>query len=265
MSALFVLRQGMVVGREDFRAFWNLRTWFSAWMLRIGTSAALWVLVGRMLGSEQKLSYLLIGNAVMAGPIAVGMVVPASTWDRWEGTYSLLVASPSSMVPAVLGRTAIWCLHGLGTALACFAILCAGFGLSLPVARPLVLGGLVALLALVCMSSHAFALMLGALVNRTPSLRNVLQNSTMPVLMALCGVSVPIDFWSPGLQALAYVLPISHGLMAIRTLLEGGAPLRIANEASLELLVGLGWLAAAVFTMDWLANRGRADGSIDVI
>jgi len=260
MSALQVFRKGLVVGREDFRAFWNLRTWLSAWMLRIGTGALLWVLVGRMLGSEEKLAYLLIGNAVIAGPIAVGMVIPASTWDRWESTYPLLVVSPSSMVPAQLGRTAIWWLHGVGTSLATFALLGLCFGLALPPRAILLLP----LIAVVCASTHAFALTLGGLVNRVPPLRNVLQNSVMPLLMAVCGVSVPVSFWPPWLQLTAQVLPVTHGLSAVRTLLAGGALPEVAEQGALELLVGVSWLATAAFTIDWLANQGRADGSIEL-
>jgi len=230
MIAWQIFRQGLVVGREDFRVFWNWRTWFSAWIMRIGTSAAIWVLLGRMLGSERQAQFLLLGNAVMAGPIAVGMVIPASAWDRWEGTYPLIVVSPSSMVPAHLGRTIIWWLHGVGTSLATFALLGAAFGLAL---SPRVLLVLPLLIAVVCASAYCFLLALGSLVNRAPPFRNVLQNGTMPLLMAVCGVSVPLEFWSEGVQTLARGLPITHGLLAIRALFAGGTASFVLEKASL--------------------------------
>jgi ABC-2 type transport system permease protein len=256
-----IFRQGLVVGREDFRAFWNWRTWFSAWMVRIGTSAALWVLLGRMLGSERQAQYLLIGNAVMAGPIAIGMVIPASAWDRWEGTYPLIVISPSSIVPAHLGRTIIWLLHGVGTSLATFALLATAFGLTLNLH---VLLWLPWLIGAVCASAYCFLLALGALVNRAPPFRNVLQNGTMPLLMAVCGVSVPLEFWCEGVQTLAQALPITHGLLAIRTLFEGGAASNVLRDVARELLVGAGWFVVASLAIDRLANAGRADGSIEL-
>lgn len=262
MIARHVFRQGLIVGREDFRAFWNWRTWLSAWMLRIGTSAAIWVLLGRMLESPEQAEFLLVGNAVMAGPTAVGMVIPASTWNRADGTYPLLVVAPSSMVPAMLGRTGIWWLHGVGTALATFALLAGVFGVSF---RAAALVWLLGPVALVCASAYCFCLALGSVVNRAPSLRNVLQNGVMPLLMAVCGVSVPLGFWPTWVQVIAHGLPVTHGLSAIRALLAGGETAGILRSLGLEALVGACWLGFAILAMDRLADAGRADGSIELI
>jgi ABC-2 type transport system permease protein len=82
MSWLRVFRAGLLVGWYDFLVFWSWKTWLSAWMLRIVTNATAWVLMGHLLGSEEKLRYLLIGNAVAAGPLAAALAIAASTWER---------------------------------------------------------------------------------------------------------------------------------------------------------------------------------------
>ncbi len=98
-------------------------------MARILTSAASWVLVGKLVGDSGRLNYLLIGNASVAG---VGtFAVAAAAWERWDGTYSLLVAAPNSMAPAMMGRMAIWVLHWVASSLCTFAVLLAVFGLRL--------------------------------------------------------------------------------------------------------------------------------------
>ncbi|MET0384326.1 MAG: ABC transporter permease [Polyangiales bacterium] len=260
MSTWDVVRQAAVVGREDFRGFWSWRSWLSAWMLRIATSAAMWVLLGRMLGAPAQAMFLLVGQAVVAGPTAVGMVIPASTWDRWEGTYPLVVVSPTSLLPVMIGRTAIWIAHGIGTSVATFLLLGLAFGMQLPLsAAPALLG----LVTVICVSSYCFMLALGALINRVGALRNVAQNAAMPVLMAVCGVSVPVSFWPPWVQALAACLPITHGLAAVRRVLQPEAATPWLAEVGLELGVGAAWLVVAALTMDWLADAGRVDGSIE--
>ena len=44
-----------------------------------------------------------------------------------------------------------------------------------------------------------------------------------------------------------------------------GAASAIFENAALELLVGLGWLAVGILVIDWMADRGRKDGSIEII
>jgi ABC-2 type transport system permease protein len=119
--------------------------------------------------------------------------------------------------------------------------------------------------ALVCASTYAFGLFLGALLIRAPRWRNIVHNVAMPFLMALCGVVVPVAFWPAWAGIVASLLPITHGLGSVRLLLAGGGPTPIAAGLALEVVIGLAWLGLAAITMDWLANRGRADGSIEFV
>jgi ABC-2 type transport system permease protein len=121
----------------------------------------------------------------------------------------------------------------------------------------------VPLVVLTCVSVYCFDLLLGSLINRAPRARNVVHNSALTMLMAFCGVSVPVPFWPGWLEVLANVLPLTHGLAAIRAVFDGGPLLDVAREAMLEVLVGAGWLTASLLTMDRMADAGRADGTIE--
>ena len=84
-------------------------------------------------------------------------------------------------------------------------------------------------------------------------------------MRAFCGVSVPIAFWPGFVQFVVKLLPLTHGLQAIRLLLDEASPIAIMQAAALEAAVGLGWIALAVLVMDRMANAGRKDGSIEFV
>ena len=261
MKALAVFRLAFWLGVHDFRVFWGTwKMWVFTWVLRVTTAAAMWVLLGRLLGSEERVRFLLIGQAVIVGPQAAGWVAAASSWDRTAGTYPLLVIAPSSLVPPMLGRTSVWILNGIASSLSTFLILGPLFGLQMPV-RALLL--LPILIAVVCCSFYGLNLFLGSLVVRVPSLRNLVHNVASIVTMAIGGVVVPVTFWPEPVQLVANILPVTHGLASIRLLLDGGPAIAVARGALIEALIGAVWLAIGVLTIDVMAEAGRRDGSIE--
>jgi ABC-2 type transport system permease protein len=83
------------------------------------------------------------------------------------------------------------------------------------------------------------------------------------VLMSICGVVVPVTFWPGWVQAVANVLPVTHGLEAIRVLLDEGPFDKIVEGVALEFVVATSWLALSILLIDRLAEGGRRDGSIE--
>ena len=263
MSELRVLQCGLLVGRCDFAVFYkNWKVWCVAWGLRSITSAAMISLLGKVLGSEEQVHYLLIGNAVLMGVHAAGWAIQSSTWDRMDGTYALLVVSPSGLRAPLTGRTAIWIFNGLMTSLTTFAALALLFRLPLPTPHvwfvPIIL-------FVICASAYAFALSIGAFVVRIPRARNIIHSFALTTLAAFTGANVPLTFWPSWIQALSSGLPTTHGLGALRLLLAQGATPAIARGLALELLIGLAWFTFARLSMNAMANAGRADGTIDFV
>lgn len=255
-----VFRQGMRLGFTDFQAFWGWKTWLFCWMLRITTQASAWVLLGSLLVSPERVQYLMVGNAVAAGMVAIGFTVAASTWDRFDGTYPLMVIAPSSLIPATLGRTGIWLLNSIATVLATFAFFALVFQWQAPLGALLLLPFFV---IVICASGFGLASFLGVLVTRFQLWRNIVHNVMAAFTMAFCGVNVPMDFWPAWIRFAAGLFPVTHGLQALRLLLQQGPIHEIGRELALEALVGLAWFALAALTMDRFANAGRADGSIE--
>jgi ABC-2 type transport system permease protein len=132
--------------------------------------------------------------------------------------------------------------------------------------RPTAYGALAVLplLALVCASAFGFALFMGAVIGRWVRLRNLALDVSGTLLMAFCGVSVPTSFWPAPLQAAVQFLPLTHGLLAIREVLGDAGMELVVQQAALEAAVGASWLVAALGLMQRMAERGRADGSIEL-
>jgi ABC-2 type transport system permease protein len=61
------------------------------------------------------------------------------------------------------------------------------------------------------------------------------------------------------------VLPLTHGLQAIRMLFDVSPLSTVAVQAGLEALVGLGWFALTALTIDRMAEQGRLNGSIEFV
>jgi ABC-2 type transport system permease protein len=83
--------------------------------------------------------------------------------------------------------------------------------------------------------------------------------------MAFCGVSVPVTFWPAWVEVMAHMLPLTHGLEAMRLLLDQAGAVEILKWACLEVLVGAAWLAASLLLIDRMADAGRQDGSIEFV
>ena len=262
MNTLRLFRYGLFVGVRDFTGNWNWKTWFGGWITQVVAMTFFFSFIARLFDSPEHERFLLIGNAVFSGIMLVSWTVLSTNWDRRSGTYPLLVIAPSSMVPAIMGRTSIWFLGGAATALSVLFILGTLFDLVLPWPETLFI---VPLVLLTCASAYCQALLLGCLIMGVPRSGGLVLSLWNAGVRAFCGVFVPITFWPDALQTIIQLVPITHGLQAIRLLLDESSATAILRESALEVGVGLVWMVIAIFTMDRMANAGRKSGSIEFI
>lgn len=254
MSFLRVFVHSLLVGREDFKLFWNWKTWLGAWMLRATTLSMSWALLGRLVGSEPLVDYLILGNSIGIGCSAVAWTIPAATWDRADGTYAFLVVSPSSIVPSIVGRTIVWALNGMATSVATLGALSLIFYGG---ARPAPLVPFLATVVCTCLSTYAMCLFFGAIFNPWPKLRNVVLGLVGVAIATFSGVSVPVTFWPPRLQSAIQLMPVAHGLDALRQLIVDAQWRTFAGGIGLEMAVGMAWLVVALVILQcsaWLSR-----------
>ena len=96
---------------------------------------------------------------------------------------------------------------------------------------------------------------------RASGTRRTVANVARLAIMALCGVSVP-GVLPAALRWAAQVLPLTHGLDAIRQLFGHPTASSVLAGAGLEVVVGVGWLGLSLSTFRLLAEAGRRDGSL---
>lgn len=255
-----ILRYSSISAWQDFRREYSVTSWLGEWGIRITFQVIFFGLIGKLLGSEEQVHFLLIGNSIMLASMTVMFVVQTTVWERWTGTLPLLVASPASPIIVFMGRSVEWIPDAVLSSLIGLFVVGRIFGLVLPWPEML---WVVPLLLLVTMTTYMMGAFLGSLVLRAMNSRNLVANLAHGIMMAVCGVNVPVTFFPEWIQRIASVLPLTHGLLAIRGVLDDAPSLYIWTNIRMEVLVGVGWLALALASFRWLAEGGRKDGSIE--
>lgn len=259
-EATRALGYSAVSGLQDYAQMFTLRSWLLGWYLRVLAQVAFFALIGRLVGSSDDVEFLLVGNAVALTTWQSLGAVASTTWERRAGTLPLLVASPTSPLVVLLGRSAHWIPDGIASSLGALFVAGPLFGVPFPWPRALLV---VPLVVLVAVTSYFFGTFLGSLVLKAMEARNLVSAGGSVAMLALCGVNVPLDAYPEPLRLLAHALPLTHGLEAVRGVLAGAPVGRIAGQAAAEAAVGLAWLVVSVLAFRRLEELSRRDGRIE--
>ncbi len=259
-SALRIIRQILILDIAEIRAVYTWRTWVFGWLLRLLCQAAFFALIGRFVGSALVMQYVLVGNAVALVCLESTIVVISLSGERRSGTLPLLAMAPVSHVPIYLGRGLHWVASGMASSLIAWLILPPVLGVPLPWPRA---AYAIPVFAVVAASSYGYGCVLGSLALRVPGLQWLMLNLGYLSVMAFCGVNVPTSFWPTPIRIAANLLPLTHGLAAIRGILAGAPVAGVFADIGLECLVAAGWFTCAVLLVDRLVTGGRKDGSLE--
>ena len=259
-QGLRILRHAAAQGLAEFRLVYTWKAWLAGWLLRLLTQVAFFALIGRLLGSQEQVRYIVVGNAVALITLEAMVVVASSAWERQQGTLPLLVAAPAGHVPVYLGRGVQWLATGMASATTALVVL--PFVLGVPLPWPRALAAL-PVLALVGLTSYCLGCFLASLVLRLLPLQWLALNLGYLVPMTIAGVNVPVSFWPAWVQVVANCLPLTHGLQAVRLLLAGAPAGEVWWQLAAEAAVGGWWLLAALVSLQRLVEHGRSDGSIE--
>lgn len=248
------------VALADLQTVYTPFTWSVGWLGRIIMQVIFFALIGLLLGSEDAIRFLFIGQAVMVCVVECFMAVPSTTWERKTGTLALLVSSPGRLWPVFVGRSLQWLPSGIATSTIVMFAIGPLFGVTWSLGGAAIAVGV---LVLVASSMYAVALSVAAVVLRGPRWRNVASNLSHGIVMLLCGVTVPAAIWPQWVQGIAQSLPLSHGLTAIRDLQAGAVFADTVPAIALTAVTGACWYFVAIIAFTLFGEAGRRDGSID--
>lgn len=255
------LRTAVRIGFADLRAVYTWRTWLFGWFARLITQVIFFSLFGLLLGSQAYEDYRAVGNSAAIVCIETVAVVVTVVRERAQGTLSLQVLSPAPFALTYVGRGAYTFVVGVCSSTAAFVIAVALF--RVPLAMP---DSLLAPLVIVVMgaASYCYGLALGAVVMAQPALQWLVINVGYLSVMTFSGVNVATSYWPQPLRTLSELLPMTHGLEALRTLLDGGGYTTVAADAAAELAVGAGWMVLALAILNRAVWLGRRNGTLDL-
>jgi ABC-2 type transport system permease protein len=261
-NVLSLARNSLRIGIAEFKGMYTLPAWIFGWLLRVVFQVFFFSLVGRLIGSSEQVRFLLVGGAILAAALEAMVVVMSATDDRSSGMLAMLATTPGSYFVVYVFRH----LNYLGTGLATstFALFLGSWvmGVDLHLPRALLVVPLIALGAATC---YAFAAFIGALTARAAQAYWLSLNVSYLSLMALSGFTIPLGSWPAPLVWLAQVLPFTHGLQAIRSIL-GDTPdwPVVLGQVGLETLLLLAWLGLAWLAVRTTIERARRNGDIDL-
>lgn len=253
------MRYAVYSGAVDYLSIYTWRSWLGGWFVRVLAQVTFFALIGRLLGTQQQVWFLLVGNAVMLAAMEGIFALNMVGWERGTGTLALLAASPTSPVVVLASRGAYLVADGTASALGALVVLAPVFHLPLPWPSALLVAPLTVLIGL---SAYALGTFLGGLIIGFRSVNSIVVNVGIVVLMALCGVNVPLDAYPGPVLWISHCLPITNGLLAVRDVLAGdigGAGLHALAEAG----VAAGWFGLCVLTFGRFVQRGRRTGSLE--
>ena len=260
MTRLRLVWFAILSGAHDYFAIYTLKTWIFGWLLRVLSQVTFFALIGRLLGSEDRVQFLLIGNAIMVAGASAMFALFMTTAERGNGTLTLIEASPSPAVVVFAARGIYVVADGVFSALLGLFLVAPVFDVPLPFPEVL---AVIPLTALVGLAAYAFSTFFAGIAIRWREAHGLLINATIVTLMTLCGVNVPIDFFPGAIEALSNVLPITNGLQAIRDTLQGESATKVLANVAAELAVLAGWFTLALLTFGRFVGHGRRDGSLE--
>lgn len=259
MSSLRVMRYSVLSGAYDYTSIYTWKSWLGGWLVRVMSQVTFFALIGRLLGANQQIWFLLVGNAIMIAAMEGVFALNMVSWERSTGTLPLIAASPTSPVLVLASHGVYLVVDGTVSALGALFLLGPVFGLPLPWPRVLLI---IPLTILIAASAYSLGTFLGGVVLGFRGLNSVVVNVGIVALMALCGVNVPLDAYPGPIAWVSRFLPITHGLIAVRDVLAGdlgAAGLQALAEAG----VATGWLVLCVLTFGRFVQRGRRNGSLE--
>ncbi|RDI23106.1 ABC transporter permease [Lentzea flaviverrucosa] len=257
---LRVLRHSTLASWKIFTAFYTWKTWTFTWVSRLLIQVCFYAVIGRLLGSQEQVDYLLIGNAVSILAMDAMAIILMATGERQSGTLPLMVAAPATHLTVYLGRGVVYLGSGVAASTVAFLLLPPIFGVWLPWPNVLAVPLMLVVVGIGC---YCYGACIASVVLGFPSARFLALNVSYLTLATFCGVNVSTAFWPPWLQGLIDLLPMSHGLRAIRSYVRDGASGFVVSQLALELVVAAGWCALAAIGFQLMVTRGRRDGTIE--
>jgi ABC-2 type transport system permease protein len=249
---------GAVVMQANWRLFWSgtRASWatylveltpavfFGMRIPRIILQSLFFVFLAKAAGGDTLARFALIGNAIQMAVFMVmlSMEVVIES-EKWNDTFLYLIAAPSSWFPSLLGKSTAYYGDALFAATVSFAVLIPVLHVQIMIVNLL---KAIPFILIILISACALGWGFGAF-SLPIRYGYTLCNLFAYAMMIFCGINIPTSALPPAVRFIGNLLPVTHGLQAVRAIIDG------ASYASVMPLVGKEILIALVYsTIAWL-------------
>ncbi len=259
-----------------FRSFWSgvRASWamlaveltptvfFGAKIPRVVFQALFFVLIAKAAGGNEMARFALIGNAVHAAvfPAIISFAIVIEI-EKWAGTLPLLVASPMHWLPAMVGRSAATFGNAVFNTVIVLALLIPFIAPDIALIN-LLRAVPVFLITLIATAGLGWLVGAIALPMRWGTL---ISNMTGYAMMITCGVNFPFTALPPAGQWIGRALPMTHGLLAIRAVIDGAPYSQVAGLMGTEMLIGLIYGVVAWMMFGYRLKAARQNGNLELV
>jgi ABC-2 type transport system permease protein len=205
--------------------------------------------------------FYIIGNAVrLMATSALFGATSVIINERGQGTLTAILATPTPVAETFYARALLQGISGVLT-----GVFCIGLGVllfDLDISGAPITWLLVGLLVTAISLSGLGLLLANLSLLGTDA--NLLLNVVFYGLIIFTGANVALADLPGPVATLAHALPMTHGLLAVRQVIDGdltGLPYLLA----MELLIGLAYAAAAVVLLRYAERRARRTGKLELV
>jgi ABC-2 type transport system permease protein len=262
--------------RADLRLFWSgVRASWATYLVeltptvffgfripRILLQSLFFVFLAKAAGGDQLARFAMIGNGIQ---IAVFMVMLSMEEviesEKWNSTFQYLIAAPSSWFPSMLGKSASYFGDALIASTVSFAVLIPALHIQI---LPLDLLRATPIILLIFISASALGWSIGAF-SLPIRYGYMICNWFAYAMIIFCGINIPTSAMPAWVQVIGNLLPVTHGLQAVRALIDGATYASVWPLVGKEILIALFYAAAAWLVFGYRMRVTRQNGNFELV
>lgn len=216
--------------------------------------------LGRFAGSHEIVRDYSIGIAsyTMAVIILPG-ITQCYTYDRSQGTLSFMFASPVNRIENYTARAVLHYPNGLLSFIATLVTAWIMVGLDFSAVN---WAGFISATMVIALSITALGEFLGTFAIVFRDWSNI-QTTFVGLILILSGVIIPLDIFPSALQELARLLPVTNGLISLKSTFIGNGLADTSGYLIRECLTGIVYFTAGYIGFRVFETAARKKGTLE--
>ncbi len=228
---------------------------------RILLQSLFFVFLAKAAGGDALARFALIGNgiqiAVFMVMLSMEVVIEA---EKWNNTFQYMIAAPAHWFPTMLGKSMSYYGDALLASSVSFAVLIPLLNIQIAFANLL---RAVPIILITLASASALGWLIGAF-SLPIRYGYMICNLMAYAMMVFTGVNVPLSALPQWIQTIGGLLPVTHGLLAVRAVVDGASYTSVLPEVGWEVLIALVYAAAAWAMFGYRLKVTRTRGTFEL-